>query len=95
MSVATPAFVADVGLTAHYPEYLERADEALVPAADTIPIPAGTVLLTDGTASVPLARAAWRREGAGAAGALAVTGSRFAGRFAPRVMVRAGRTGFG
>src|SRR5439155_344048 len=50
-----------------------------VPAA-TVAIPEGTVILTSGAASVPLAAAAWRR-GDGRA-RLAVKGTRFSGRLA-------------
>jgi len=61
VAVALPAFVAGLELTARYPSYLGRPDEPLAPGADTIPIPEGTVILSSGAASVPLARAAWRR----------------------------------
>jgi hypothetical protein len=81
VTVAVPAFVAGLELTARYPAYLARPDEPLVPGADTIPIPEGSVILTAGTASVPLAGAGWRR--GDARQALAVAGSAFAGRLAP------------
>jgi hypothetical protein len=61
VAVELPAFIAGLELTARYPSYLARADEPLAPGADTIPIPEGTVILTNGSASVRLARAAWRR----------------------------------
>src|SRR2546423_15254797 len=60
VAVALPAFVAGLELTARYPAYLGRPDEPLAPGADTIPVPEGTVILTSGAASVPLARAALR-----------------------------------
>lgn len=82
VAVALPAFVAGLELTARYPSYLARADEPLAPAADTIPIPEGTVVLTSGATSVPLARAAWRRGDVRVP--LAVAGSAFSGRLAPR-----------
>ncbi|PYP50253.1 MAG: hypothetical protein DMD45_11685 [Gemmatimonadetes bacterium] len=82
VAVTLPAFVAGLALTARYPSYLGRADEPLAPGADTIPIPEGTVILTSGTASVPLARAAWRRGDVRAP--LAVARTAFSGRFAPR-----------
>ncbi len=81
VTVALPAFVAGLELTARYPAYLARPDEPLVPGPDTIPIPAGTVILTRGTASVPLARAAWRR--AETRARLAVERTAFSGRLAP------------
>src|SRR5207245_4074030 len=81
--VALPAFVAALELTARYPAYLARADEPLVPGADTVPIPAGTEILTSGSASVALARATWSHAGRGAASRLAVEGARFSGRLLP------------
>ena len=83
VTVALPAFVAALELTARYPAYLARADEPLVPGADTVPIPAGTEILTSGSASVALARAAWSHAGRGAASRLAVEGARFSGRLLP------------
>jgi len=89
VSVALPPFLAGLELMARYPAYLARPDEALLAGSDTIPIPEGTVILTSGTASVPLARAGWQRaEGAGGRGGgggagLAVRGAAFSGRLAP------------
>ena len=83
VTVALPAFVADLELTARYPAYLARPDEPLVAGPDTILVPEGTVIVTNGAASVPLATAAWRGRGRGALARLAVTGTRFAGRLAP------------
>jgi len=82
VAVALPAFVAGLELTARYPAYLGRPDEPLTPGADTIPIPEGTVILTRGAASVPLARAAWRHQEVRAP--LAVAGMAFSGRLVPR-----------
>src|SRR5436309_2918927 len=80
-AIALPAFVAELELTAHYPAYLARGDEPLVPGRDTIFVPEGTVILTSGAASVPLASAGWRH--AGTVARLAVSGARFSGRLAP------------
>src|SRR3989442_1691412 len=80
VSVGVPAFLAGVELTARYPEYLGRADEPLVPGPDVVAIPEGTVIFTNGAASVPLAAAAWRR--GGGRSRLAVNGARFSGRLA-------------
>src|SRR2546427_11893735 len=80
VSVALPAFLAAIELTARYPEYLSRPDEPLVPGPDVVAIPEGTVILTNGAASVPLAAAAWRR--GGGRSRLAVNGARFSGRLA-------------
>src|SRR5881409_3751418 len=63
VTIALPAFVAELELTAHYPAYLARGDEPLVPGRDTIFVPEGTVILTSGAASVPLASAGWRHAG--------------------------------
>ncbi|HYK82226.1 MAG TPA: hypothetical protein VEU55_03710 [Gemmatimonadales bacterium] len=81
VSVALPAFVAGVELTARYPAYLARPDEPLALGPDTLALPEGTIILTAGTASVPLARAAW--QGGAARAPLAVTGAAFAGRLTP------------
>ena len=81
VSVALPAFLADLGLTARFPSYLGRADEPLLAGSDVIPLPAGTSVVTNGAASVPLASATWtlesRRE------PLRVDGTRIEGRFTP------------
>src|SRR5207253_1830025 len=83
VSVALPAFLAGLKLTARYPEYLARPDEPLVPGTDLVAIPEGTVILTSGTASVALAAAAWRREtGPVGRARLVVDGARFSGRLA-------------
>ncbi len=83
VSVALPAFLAGLELTARYPEYLARPDEPLVPGPDLVAVPEGTVILTSGAASVSLAAAAWRREtGPGGRARLAVDGARFSGRLA-------------
>src|SRR2546422_11690520 len=57
VTVALPAFVAALDLTARYPAYLAPADQPLVPGAATVPIPAGTEILTSGSASVEIGRA--------------------------------------
>src|SRR5205807_4984057 len=84
VTVALPAFVADLALTARYPAYLARPDEPLVPGRDPVAIPEGTVILTSGAASVPLAAATWRRDGKGGAARarLSVDGTTFSGRLA-------------
>ena len=80
--VAIPAFVASLELTARYPSYLARPDEPLVPGADTLAIPEGTLILTRGTASVVIGRAAWQA-GVRHSG-LKVDGALFSGEFAPQ-----------
>ncbi|HET7791712.1 MAG TPA: hypothetical protein VFK78_13040, partial [Gemmatimonadales bacterium] len=82
VTVALPAFLAGLELVAHYPAYLARADEPLVPGDDTVPLPQGTEIATHGNASVPLAAAEWR--GSGGATGLAVRGAEFSGHLMPR-----------
>src|SRR5438094_238672 len=81
IDVALPAFLADLGLTARFPSYLGRSDEPLLVGPDVIPLPAGTTVLTNGTASVPLASAAWTLESR--LEQLRVAGTRIEGRFTP------------
>jgi hypothetical protein len=81
VTVALPAFVAELQLTARYPAYLARADEPLLSGGDTITIPEGTVVLANGLSSVPLATAAWQH--GAASSRLTIEGSRFSGRLAP------------
>jgi hypothetical protein len=86
VTVALPAFLAELGVTAHYPAYLKRSDEPVLPGPDTVPLPEGTVLLTAGLASVPLAAAVWAHGGGGGGQQvpLHVDGARFSGMLAPR-----------
>src|SRR2546425_8204724 len=81
IDVALPAFLADLGLTARFPSYLGRSDEPLLVGPDVIPLPAGTTVVTSGTASVPLSSAAWTLESG--VERLRVTGTRIDGRFTP------------
>ncbi len=81
IDVTLPAFLADLGLTARFPSYLGRSDEPLLVGPDVIPLPAGTTVLTNGTASVPLASAAWTLESR--VEQLRVAGTRIDGRFTP------------
>src|SRR6267143_1992079 len=83
VSVALPAFLADLGLTARFPSYLGRADEPLLAGPDVIPLPAGTSVVTNGAASVPLASATWTL--ASRVEPLRVEGRRIEGRFTPQV----------
>src|SRR5712664_2432272 len=81
IDVALPAFLADLGLTARFPSYLGRSDEPLLVGPDVIPLPAGTSVVTSGTASVPLSSAAWTLESR--VEQLRVDGTRIDGRFTP------------
>ncbi len=85
VDVALPAFLADLALTARFPSYLARSDEPLLIGPDPIPLPAGTTVLSNGTASVPLASAVWRLESSAQSEALRVAGTRIDGRFTPAV----------
>ena len=81
VSVALPAFLADLGLTARFPSYLGRSDEPLLVGPDVIPLPAGTAILTSGTASVPLSSATWTL--GSRVETLRVDETRIEGRFTP------------
>jgi hypothetical protein len=83
VTVALPAFIADLAVVARFPAYLNRADEPLALGPDTVSLPVGTELDARGTASVPLTAAAWRPAAGGPATALQVDGTRFGGRFTP------------
>jgi len=72
------AFVGALTVTAHYPRYLERADETLPIGNDTAVIPEGTVLTAEGEASVPLRSARWSP-----GSPVDVQGSQFKGSFRP------------
>ena len=81
INVALPAFLADLALTARFPSYLGRSDEPLLVGPEVIPLPAGTAVITNGTASVPLAAAAWTLESR--AEKLRANGTSIDGRFTP------------
>ena len=83
VSVALPAFLADIGLTARFPSYLERTDEPLLVGPEVIALPAGTSILTAGAASVPLDGARWVLESSGRSENLRVDGAQIEGRFTP------------
>ncbi|MEO6057879.1 MAG: hypothetical protein ABIQ49_13675 [Gemmatimonadales bacterium] len=79
--VRLPVFLGTLSVTAHYPAYLGLEAEPVPTGGDTLLLPAGTRLETQGEATAPLARAAWS---AGARVALlAVSGGRFTGSFTP------------
>ncbi|HET7224389.1 MAG TPA: hypothetical protein VFK69_01650, partial [Candidatus Eisenbacteria bacterium] len=83
VAVATPAFLADLSLQARFPGYLNRADEPLLAGPDTVALPAGTEILAHGTASVPLAGAAWHVVSGVERASLHAGGQRFDGAFTP------------
>lgn len=80
--VRLPVFLGSLTVTAHYPAYLGMEAEPVPTGGDTLILPAGTRLETQGEATAPLADAEWvagpRRA------ALTTEGSRFRGSFVPR-----------
>jgi hypothetical protein len=80
--VRLPAFLGALKVTARYPRYLGLEDEPLPLNGDTLMIPAGTVLETEGEASTTLRSASWSQKGRAAE--LAPSGRRFGGRFVPQ-----------
>ncbi len=83
VAVATPAFLADLNLQARFPSYLNRADEPLLAGPDTVALPVGTEIVAHGTASVPLAGAAWHLANGAGRTPLRAGGQRFDGAFTP------------
>jgi hypothetical protein len=81
VKVRIPAFLGSLTVTAHYPRYLELEDEPVPVGGDTLLLPAGTRLETQGAATSDLARGAWVWEGGRAP--LEVDGAEFHGRFHP------------
>jgi hypothetical protein len=78
--VRLPAFLGTLNVIARYPSYLGLENEP-VPTGDTLILPAGTRLETQGEATARLASAAWlSRE---KTESLEVTATRFAGTFVP------------
>jgi hypothetical protein len=81
IKVRIPAFLGTLTVTARYPRYLGLEDEPIPTHGDTVVVPEGTRLETQGEATAPLAAAHW-----GAAGSrlpLSVEGARFRGGFMP------------
>lgn len=79
--VRLAVFVGSLQVTAEYPDYLNLEPETMPGAGDTLLIPAGTRLVTEGRASGPLRQARWvsgelQRP-------LEVEGSSFRGEFQP------------
>lgn len=57
--VRLPAFLGSLRVMAQYPPYLGLEDEPIPVDADPVLLPAGTRLVTEGEASLPLDDAAW------------------------------------
>ena len=79
--VRIPAFLGSLTVTAHYPRYLGIEDEPVPVSGDTLLLPAGTQLRTEGAATADLASGAWVWTGGQAP--LDVEGAEFTGRFSP------------
>ncbi len=80
--VRLPAFLGRLAVTSRYPRYLGLEDEPLPTDGDTIVIPEGTRLETDGEATTALDAAAWTADGTTVP--LTVSGGQFQGDFQPR-----------
>jgi hypothetical protein len=79
--VRIPAFLGSLTVTAHYPRYLDLEDEPVPVSGDTLLLPAGTELRTEGAATAELIRGAWVWSSGQAP--LEVDGADFTGRFNP------------
>lgn len=82
VAVRLPAFLGSLVVTAHYPGYLGVAPEPLSLGGDTVLVPVGTRLETDGRATAVLEGAVW--DGPAGAEPLQVAGEHFLGSFVPR-----------
>ncbi len=81
VAVRLPAFLGSLVVTAHYPSYIGIDPEPVPLGGDTLLLPEGTRLTTEGRATSSLAAAAW--EGPGGRAELRVAGDRFEGEFQP------------
>jgi len=81
--VRLPVFVGSLVVTAQYPGYLGLDPEPLPVTGDTLLVPEGTVLRTEGRATGALRTAVWQGESGDAP--LDVRGEEFSGSFTPRV----------
>lgn len=81
ITVRLPAFLGTLAVTARYPRYLGLEDEVIPTDGDTVVVPEGTRLETQGEVTSPVQGATW------VAGSqrveLAVDGGRFQGVFVP------------
>ncbi|MGD2135350.1 MAG: hypothetical protein PVF27_04280 [Gemmatimonadales bacterium] len=82
VSVALPALLVDLEVTARFPAYLGQPDEPLLPGDGPVPLPLGTRVEARGRATVPLAGARWESDAHVETGV--VDGERFVARFAVR-----------
>lgn len=82
VSVALPALLVDLELTARFPAYLGQADEPLLPGDEPVALPFGTRVEARGRATVPLGEARW--DGASRTESGVVDGRRFRAGFGVR-----------
>jgi hypothetical protein len=80
--VSIPAFLGSLSVTARYPRYLGLEDEPIPTRGDTVVVPEGTRLETEGEATTGLASASWKSVAGRTP--LTVDGARFRGTFTPR-----------
>ncbi|MEP7227298.1 MAG: DUF4175 family protein, partial [Gemmatimonadales bacterium] len=80
--VRLPVFLGTLNVIAGYPSYLGLENEPVPTGGDTLILPAGTRLETQGEATAHLASAAWQF--GEKIESLEVTATRFAGTFVPR-----------
>jgi hypothetical protein len=83
IKVRIPAFLGTLALVARYPRYLGLEDEPVPIHGDTVVIPEGTRLETEGEATTSLSAATWT-PGSGGSEKLRVDGAGFRGVFVPR-----------
>ena len=80
--VRLPVFLGSLNVVARYPAYLGLENEPVPTSGDTLILPVGTLLDTNGEATASLASAAWYLMDQ--AESLDVSATRFAGTFVPR-----------
>jgi hypothetical protein len=81
ITVRLPAFLGTLAVTARYPRYLGIEDEPIPTDGDTVVVPEGTRLETQGEVTSPVLGATWLAGGNRVE--LAVDGGRFRGAFVP------------
>lgn len=79
--VRIPAFLGSLTVTAHYPRYLDLEDEPVPVSGDTLLLPSGTRLRTEGEATAELSSGAWVWNGGQSV--LVIDGAEFTGQFNP------------
>lgn len=80
--VRVPAFLGTASVTAEYPAYVRLDPEPLPLDGDSVPLPAGTRLISSGQATTALAAGAWSGP-SGFRAQVRAQGTRFSGAFTP------------